>query len=220
MTIDAVIFDLDGVLIDSEPIWSEVRRSFVESNGGHWAADADRRMMGMASMEWADYLHRDLGVAMPPEQIVTEVVGQMVARYDHDLPLLPGATEAVARLAARWPLGLASSSPERLITSVLERSGLARMFLVATSTERIGVGKPAPDVYVSVARDLGVDAGRCAAVEDSTNGLRAARTAGMRVIAVPTRSFPPDPGELDRADAVVASLHELTAEVVEPPRRG
>jgi HAD superfamily hydrolase (TIGR01509 family) len=220
MTIDAVIFDLDGVLIDSEPIWSEVRHSFVDAHGGHWAADADRRMMGMASMEWAEYLHRELGVAMPPDEIVTEVVDRMVARYGQELPLVPGATEAVTRLAARWPLGLASSSPVRLITPVLRRSGLAPMFRVATSTEEIGVGKPAPDVYLSVARDLGVEPGGCAAVEDSTNGLRAARAAGMRVIAVPMRAFPPDPDELDRADAVVASLRELTGEVVDPSDGG
>jgi beta-phosphoglucomutase-like phosphatase (HAD superfamily) len=214
--IDAVIFDLDGVLIDSEPIWSEVRRAFVLNRGGRWRPDADERMMGMSSAEWGDYLHDELGVSLGRDRIVDDVVREMAARYGTTPPLFPGAVDAVHRFATRWPLGVASSSPSRLVAVVLEASGLASRFRVVASTEEIGIGKPAPDIYLAVAQMLGVAPDRCAAIEDSTNGLRSARTAGMRVIAVPTRSYPPDPAELARADVVVDGLADLTEAMVDP----
>jgi HAD superfamily hydrolase (TIGR01509 family) len=214
--IEAVAFDLDGVLVDSEPTWAEVRRRFVLAHGGRWPDGADRRMQGMATMEWAGYLHDELGVALPADEIAERVVAEMADRLAGAPPLLPGAVAAVQRLAERWPLGLASSSPSRLIERTLDAAGLTPCFSVALSTEEVGSGKPAPDVYLEVARRLRVPADRCAAVEDSTNGLRAARAAGMRVIAVPTPTYPPDPGELARADAVVGSLDELSESVVDP----
>jgi beta-phosphoglucomutase-like phosphatase (HAD superfamily) len=201
--IEAVVFDLDGVLVDSEPIWNEVRRRFVGAQGGRWVDGADRRMMGMATADWARYLHDDLGVDLPEPEIADRVVDAMAARYVDAVPLLPGAAEAVERVARRWPLGLASA-------------GLAASFRVTVSTEEVGPGKPAPDVYLAAARRLGTDPERCAAVEDSTNGLRSARAAGLRVVAVPTRSYPPDPAELARADAVIGSLDELTDGVIDP----
>jgi HAD superfamily hydrolase (TIGR01509 family) len=216
MAIDAVIFDLDGVLIDSEPTWSEVRREFVLAHGGRWATDADERMMGMATLEWAQYLRDDLVVPLQVAEIANGVVDQMASRYGSHLPLFPGAVDAVRRLARRWPLGLASSSPSRLIAIALEASGLAPSFQAVVSTEEIGAGKPAPDVYLAVAGRLGVAPDHCAAIEDSTNGLRAARAAGMRVIAIPTASYPPDPIDLARADVVVEALDDLTEAVVDP----
>lgn len=216
MVIDAVAFDLDGVLIDSEPTWADVRRQFVLALGGRWPDGADRRMMGMATMEWARYLHDDLGVALPVPEVAERVIAGVAARHADRPPLLPGAVEAVRRVARRWPLGLASSSPSRLIEGTLKAAGLAACFSVTISTEDVGAGKPAPDVYLEVARRLGTRPGRCTAVEDSTNGLRAARAAGMRVVAVPTRTYPPEPAELARADAVIRSLHELTDSVIDP----
>ena len=214
--IDAVAFDLDGVLIDSEPPWSEVRRGFVLTHGGAWPDGADRQMMGMATAEWAGYLHDELDVALPVTEIAESVIDLMSARFARTLPLVPGAVEAVRRVSQRWPLGLASSSPSRLIERALDAAELTDSFAVVISTEEVGVGKPSPDVYLEVVRRLGVRPERCAAVEDSTNGLRAARTAGLRVIAVPTRSYPPDPAELARADAVIGSLDDLTNRVVDP----
>lgn len=216
MVIDAVIFDLDGVLIDSEPTWSEVRHRFVLAHGGDWPDGADRRMQGMATVEWATYLHDDLGVELPVPEIAERVITEMAARYGEAPPLLPGAVDAVQRVAQRWPVGLASSSPTRLIQRTLDASGLAASFSVTLSTEEVGAGKPAPDVYLQVARRLGTAPDRCTAVEDSTNGLRAARAAGMRVVAVPTRTYPPDPAELARADAVIDSLHDLTPHTIDP----
>jgi HAD superfamily hydrolase (TIGR01509 family) len=217
MAIRAVIFDLDGVLIASESVWADVRRDFVLSHGGQWPGDADTRMMGMSTVQWAEFLHRELSVAMAPDDIASEVVHAMSERYTRELPVLPGAAEAVRRVAARWPLAVASSSPPGLIRVVLEAMDVWDLFQVVMSTERVGPGKPAPAVYLAVARRLGTAPTGCAAV--STNGLRAARAAGMRVIAVPNRDYPPDPDDLARADAVIESLDDLTEAVVDPALR-
>ena len=206
----AVIFDLDGVLVDSEGVWDEVRMRFVEENGGRWHDGAQRDMMGMSSVEWSHYVHDRLGVDMDPERISREVADGVVDTYREKLPLLPGAVEAVKALAAEWPLGLASSSNRHVIDLVLERARIADEFQVTVSSEEVGAGKPAPDVYLEAARRLGVDPPACVAIEDSTNGIRSAHAAGMAVIAVPNREFPPEPAALGLADATVESLTEVT----------
>jgi HAD superfamily hydrolase (TIGR01509 family) len=212
--IEAVVFDLDGVLIDSEPVWEQVRRQVVAEHGGHWAADAQRRLMGMSTGEWARYLSEDLGVGLPPDRIAALVIERMAARYTERLPLMPGAVEAVRRLAARWPLGLASSSPPSLIETVLDAASLRSSFAVARSTEQVPRGKPAPDIYLAVAAQLGHRPERCAAVEDSSNGLRSAAAAGLHVIAIPHPKYPPDPDALEKAGLVLTSLAELTPDTI------
>ena len=214
--IEAVVFDLDGVLLDSEQVWDEAREELARERGGRWHEQAQRDMMGMSSPEWSRYMHDVIGLAEPPEEINDEVVRRMERRYRERLPLLPGAAEAVKRLAARWPLGLASSSNRPLIDLVLEVSGLARFFRATVSSEEVARGKPAPDVFLEAARRLGVPAERVAVVEDSANGIRAGRAAAMRVVAIPNRHFPPGDEALAAADVVLGSLAELTPEVVEP----
>jgi HAD superfamily hydrolase (TIGR01509 family) len=209
VAIEAVVFDLDGVLIDSEPVWEQVRRGYVADNGGHWQPDSQRRLMGMNTGEWARYLSADLGVGHDPDRVAADVVGRMARRYDEELPLLPGALAAVRRAGERYPLGLASSSPPRLIDTVLADAGLTGAFAVTMSTEEVAHGKPAPDVYLAVAGRLGVAPAACLAVEDSSNGLRSAHAAGMRVVAVPRPAYPPDPDALALAERVVSSLDEL-----------
>jgi HAD superfamily hydrolase (TIGR01509 family) len=212
---EAVVFDLDGVLVQSEEIWDEVREAFARERGARYDTGAQRAMMGMSSTEWSRYMHEELGVPDPPDAISDEVVRRMEARYRERLPLIDGATEAVRRIAAVWPLGLASSSNRPLIEAVLELSGLAPFFHAIVSSEEVPRGKPAPDVYLEAARRLGVQSERCTAVEDSHNGIRSAKAAGMRVIAIPNPSFPPDDEALADADVVLASPSELVAEVVE-----
>jgi HAD superfamily hydrolase (TIGR01509 family) len=212
--IEAVVFDLDGVLIDSEPVWERVRRQLVAERGGHWAADAQRRLMGMSTGEWARYLSEDLGVGLPPETVARLVIERMAACYTERLPLMPGAVEAVRRLAAHWPLGLASSSPPSLIGTVLDAASLRACFTAVMSTEQVARGKPAPDIYLTVAGQLGWQPQRCAAVEDSSNGLRSAAAAGLRVIAVPHPRYPPDPDALGQAAVVLPGLAELTPDVI------
>jgi HAD superfamily hydrolase (TIGR01509 family) len=214
--IEAVVFDLDGVLVDTEPVWEEVRRAYVAEAGGAWQPDSQRRLMGMSTPEWARYLGVDLGVGRTPEQVADEVIGRMAARYRRALPLMPDAVDVVRRLGARFPLALASSSPRLLIEQVLDSAGLTGDFRVTLSTEEVAAGKPAPDVYRAVARRLGVPATRCAAVEDSANGLRSASAAGMAVVAAPHPAYPPPPDALALADVVIHRLAELTPQFVEP----
>lgn len=220
--IDAVVFDLDGVLLDSEQIWDEAREELARERGGRWHDRAQRDMMGMSSPEWSRYMHDVIGLREPPEEINLEVVRRIERRYRERLPLLPGAREAVERLAARWPLGLASSSNRPLIDLVLDVSGLAPFFRATVSSEEVARGKPAPDVFLEAAQRLGVAASRAAVVEDSRNGILAGRAAGMRVVAVPNAHFPPGEEALAAADVVLGSLDELTPSVFESAssRRG
>ena len=212
--IEAVVFDLDGVLIDSEPVWERVRRGLVAERGGQWVPDAQRRLMGMSTPEWAKYLSEDLGVGLPPDEVAAQVIDRMAASYREHLPLLPGAVEAVHRLAARWPLGLASSAPGALIETVLAAADLRSSFAVTMSTEQVPRGKPAPDIYLAVAAKLGQPPADCAAVEDSSNGLRSAAAAGLRVIAIPRPQYPPDPDALAGTTLVLAALADLTPAAV------
>ena len=212
--IEAVVFDLDGVLVDSEPVWEQVRRQVVAGHGGHWAADTQQRLMGMSTPEWARYLSEKLGVGLPPETVAALVIDQMRARYETQVPAMPGAAGAVRQLAARWPLGLASSSPPVLIGAALDGMGLRGCFAVTMSTQQVARGKPAPDIYLAVTSQLGYPPERCAAVEDSANGIQSAAAAGLTVIAVPHPRYPPGPAALGSASLVLTSLAPLTPDAV------
>lgn len=207
--IEALFFDLDGVLVDSESVWAEVRRAVTEEAGGRWPDGAVRDMMGMSSPEWSRYMAEELGVGRPPEQISAEVVRRVVARYDEAVPLIPGAVDAVERMAAAWPLGLASSANRELIDLVLERTALGAHLRATVSSEEVERGKPAPDVYLEAARRLGADPAESAAVEDSHNGILSAAAAGLAVVAIPNAEFPPGREALDAATWVLGSLAEL-----------
>ncbi|ADJ50969.1 HAD family hydrolase [Amycolatopsis mediterranei S699] len=204
---DAVIFDLDGVLVDSERIWDEVRRAVVAEHGGTWRDEATRALQGMSTPEWARYLVEELGAQLTPPEIATLVVKRMAARYAEEPPLIPGAVDVVRQVSARWPVAIASSSPVILIKGFLDVTGLP--VGAAVSSEQVGAGKPAPDVYLRAAELLGVAPSECAAVEDTTNGLRSALAAGMAVYAVPNPHFPPDPEVLKQATAVVEKITDL-----------
>jgi HAD superfamily hydrolase (TIGR01509 family) len=212
--IDAVVFDLDGVIVDSEQVWDDVRESYTRERGGTYTDTATRDMMGMSSLEWSRYMADALRVPGTPEEINAAVVERMLERYGSEPPLIPGAVDAVHRVAGHWPLAIASSSNPELIEVVLRVSGLAELFRVAVSSQEVPRGKPAPDVYLEAARRLEFDPARCTAVEDSHNGIRSAKAAGMRVLAVPNLHFPPDDEALAAADVVLRSIEELTPEVV------
>lgn len=216
--IEAVVFDLDGIIIDSEHVWDSARESLTRERGGRWHERAQIDMMGMSSLEWSRYMHDVIGLPHPPEEISAAVVKRLEETYREELPLLEGAPEAVARLAERWPLAVASSSNRPIIDLVLELSELGRYFRTTVSSEEVARGKPAPDVYLEASGRLGVPAGRCAAIEDSANGIRAAAAAGMTVLAIPNRHFPPPEDVLVEA-TVVPSLDELTVAAVESASR-
>ena len=212
--IESVVFDLDGVIVDSEHVWDEVRERYTRESGGTYTESATRDMMGMSSLEWSRYMADELGVPGTPDEINAAVVERMLARYGQAPPLIPGAVDAVRRCAERWPLAVASSSNPELIEVVLDAAGLHDAIRVVVSSEEVPRGKPAPDVYLEAARQLGVPPERCAAVEDSHGGIRSAKSAGMRVIAIPNASYPPDADALAQADVVIRSLDELTPELV------
>jgi HAD superfamily hydrolase (TIGR01509 family) len=212
--IEAVVFDLDGVLVDTDHIWHEVREGLARERGGRWTDHSEADMMGMSSTEWSQYLHDEVGLAETPEQLNTEVVRRMLARYDEELPLLTGAADAVRRLGESFRLAVASSSNRELIDGVLEAAGLTDRFEATVSSEEVPRGKPAPDVFLEAARRLELEPRHCTAIEDSANGVRAAHAAGMRVVAIPNRRYPPAAEPLALADEVVASITELSADVV------
>ncbi len=212
--IECVVFDLDGVVVDSEQVWDDVREQLVRERGGRWHEGAQAAMMGMSSPEWSRYMHDELGLTESAADINEEVVRLMLERYGESLPLIDGAVDAVRRLAGAFRLGVASSSNRPLIEAVLHGAGIAGCFAVVVSSEEVPRGKPAPDVYLEATRQLGVETARCAAVEDSSNGLRAAHAAGVLVIAFPNAHYPPAPDALAVADVVLTSLEELTPELV------
>jgi HAD superfamily hydrolase (TIGR01509 family) len=211
----AIIFDLDGVLLDSEQRWNEAKEALVRESGGTWLQEAPTVMMGMSSPEWSAYLRDDLGVQRDLDAINDDVVRRMHSSYEDGLPLLPGALETVRALAARWPLGLASSSNREIIDVFLERSGVGDLFGATVSSEQVARGKPAPDVYLETARRLDADPRACVAIEDSANGLRAAHAAGMPVIAAPNPHYPPGDDALALAAAVVDGVGAITPDLVE-----
>jgi HAD superfamily hydrolase (TIGR01509 family) len=208
----AVVFDLDGVIVDSEHVWDEVREAYTRETGGTYAESATRDMMGMSSVEWSRYMADALRVPGTPEEINAAIVARMLERYGEAPPLIPGAVEAVRRVAARWPVAIASSSNPELIEVVVRASGLGDVFRVVVSSQDVPRGKPAPDVYLEAARRLGVHGGACGAVEDSHNGIRSAKAAGMFVVAVPNLHFPPDDEALAQADVVIRTIAELQLE--------
>jgi HAD superfamily hydrolase (TIGR01509 family) len=213
--IRAVVFDLDGVIIDSEEVWEEVRRAYVAEFGRQFLPDSQDRMMGMSTGEWSTHLAEEVGVPRTPEQVAADVLGRMAERYRSDLPLIPGSVESVRRIGERFTLALASSSARVLIDQVLSTAGLTDAFQVTLSTEEVPRGKPYPDVYLTAADKLGLTPADCAAVEDSSNGLRSAGRAGLAVVAVPHGVYPPAPDALALASLVVSDLRELTVEAID-----
>lgn len=208
---DAVVFDMDGVLVDSEQLWDEIRRAVVAEHGGIWTEEATRAQQGMSTPEWSRYLVEELGTQLTPERAAELVIARMARRYAEGPPVLPAAAETVRAVAARYPVAIASSSPPRLITALLETLELTDLVRVAVSSENVAAGKPAPDVYLEAANRLGVRPRACAAVEDTTNGLRAAMAAGMTVFAAPNPHFPPEAAVLGKASTVLDGVGELPA---------
>jgi HAD superfamily hydrolase (TIGR01509 family) len=212
-TVRDVIFDLDGTLIESEQIWRDVRHDFVLANGGRWHEGAAAPMIGMRTTEWARYMHDELGVTLPPNEIATRVVDTIAQRL-RNVPILPGATGAIERLAGAFRLGLATSAALKVAQTVLAATGWEKYFAVVVSADEVARGKPAPDVYLRALQLLDADPSSTVAVEDSANGIRSANAAGIAVISIPNHVFPPGADALALASRVLANLDALTPAVV------
>ena len=209
-----VIFDLDGTLIESEQIWRDVRREFVLEHGGGWQDDAQHKMIGMRTAEWSHYIHDHLNVALEPDRIAGEVIQKVVEQLSERVPVLPGANGALERLGSAFRLGLATSAARPVAQTVLEKTGWKRFFPVVVSADEVARGKPAPDVYLRAIELLAANPGQTAAVEDSSNGIRAARAANLPVIAIPNKEFPPDEGALALAARALENLDQLDVQTV------
>jgi beta-phosphoglucomutase-like phosphatase (HAD superfamily) len=208
----AVIFDMDGLLVDSEPVWDGARRSMADEAGRPWTSDDHRAVMGVSTEEWAAYMIDRLGLTLSPDAVIDAVIGRMVEMYRAGIPWFPGAVEAVDLAASRYPTALASGSHPTLIEAVTTDPTMEGKFKVVVAADEVGVGEPAPDVYLVAAKRLGVDPGDCVCLEDSGNGILAGVRAGMKVIAVPDPRFPPADDVLGQADLVLDSLADLSLE--------
>lgn len=209
--VSTVVFDLDGTLIESEQVWSVVKRELSLERGGRWSEAAETDMLGMSSPEWTRYMRDELGLAMEPSEISDAVAQLLAERYRAELPLIPGADEAVRALSGRFSLGLASSSNRGTIDLVIELAGWGNLFSATTSSEEVAAGKPAADVYLETVARLGSTVASSVAVEDAGVGIRSARAAGMQVVAIPNPVYPPDPDVLGEAEVVLESIRELSA---------
>jgi HAD superfamily hydrolase (TIGR01509 family) len=212
--VKGVLFDLDGVLVDTEPIWERVRRNFAQEHGGRWTGELQTRMMGVRTADWSTALSKITGGKIGPEAVAREVTENLAASYRQNLPVIDGAVETVRALAPRFRLGLASGSPRALIALILQLMDLTDCIEVAMSADEVLHGKPMPDPYIELARRLRLDPAVCVAVEDSANGIRSAAAAGTHVVAIPRGEHRPDSATLRLAGAVVPSIFELTPELV------
>jgi len=210
----AVVFDLDGVLVDSEPVWDAAKHEVTEQAGGRWRESAGTEMLGMSGPEWAEFMRVELGIPLPADEIWQRVVDGVLRRLDAHVPLIPGARQAVEAVADGWPIAVASSADRPVIEKVLDVAGIASLFAATVSSAEAGRGKPAPDVYLMAARRLGVPAEDAVAIEDAGNGMRSAAAAGMALIAIPNANTPVDPDALVLADLVLESIEQLGPEAI------
>ena len=212
-SIKAVLFDLDGVLVDTEIWWDEARLAFAESQGRAWT-EADRAaIMGSNTRQWRALMRDRLDLAIPEADIERAVIGAMLTRYaDEGPPVIGDAVSVVRHLARRYSLAVASSAPPQIIEAALLGMGLRDAFAAVASSDEVPFGKPAPDVYLLAARRLGVAPATCLVVEDSLNGVLAALAASMPVVLIPNASIPPAPGAREAATLEVASLRDVDPE--------
>jgi len=218
VVVRGIVFDMDGLLVDSEGDWDLVRRQFIAEHGGTLTDDNARAMLGMNTAQWSAYLQEQFALPHPAAAIGATVIERRMERYREHMVVMPGAIEAVRTLAARYPLAIASSSPAVLIGFVIAQLGLDQYFHATASSDEVRQGKPAPDVYLLACERLGVPPAEATGFEDSGNGILAAKNAGLRVIAVPNADFPPAATSLARADLVLHSLTEFKPDMVDGER--
>lgn len=208
--IKAVIFDMDGLLIDSEPCWDKARFNMAARAGVNWNKEDHKAVMGVSTHEWVSYMIERLSLKLPPKEVEETILDNMKQIYSRNIPFLPGATEAVSLSNSHYPTGLASGSPRSLIDTVINSPPFNNKFEVALSGDMFSKGKPSPDIYLEAARCLGIPPEHCVCLEDSGNGILAGKNAGMKVIAVPDPRFMPSEKKLKNADIVLDSLKNFS----------
>ncbi|MBI1276636.1 MAG: HAD-IA family hydrolase [Anaerolineaceae bacterium] len=215
MPIEAVVFDMDGVLMDSELYWKFAREDFAASLHKPWSMDDQRACMGRNTVEWAQVMKDRLALNWSLDDIINDTISRVLAQYDAQLPLRAGAIGAVERMATRYKVALASGSPTAVIDHAMDKSGLGNLLQVRVYGDAVPNGKPAPDIYLETLRLLGVQPQNSAGIEDSSNGIRALHNAGMKIIAAPSEGFDLPSDVLALANHVVVHMDEITMEVVD-----
>lgn len=212
--IEAIIFDMDGLLVDSEPVWDKARKGMAEDVGKEWNKDDHQAVMGVSTQVWADYMIKRLDLSLTPQEVQDQIIRRMLALYQDGIPYFLGAVEAVQLAARHYPTALASGSHPALIDAVAVDAAMQGKFQVILSADKVGAGKPAPDVYLETAKRLGVKPEHCVCLEDSGNGILAGHRAGMKVIAIPDPRFPPAPEKLNLAHLILPSLTNFSLKVI------
>ncbi len=208
--IEAIIFDMDGLLVDSEPYWDNARSIMAAESGVKWNEDDHKAVMGVSTPEWVNYMIERLGLKLPPKSVEERIIGTMAGLYNQRIPFLPGAVEVVSSAAKHFTTALASGSPRSLIDTVTNSPALKGKFDLILSGDQFARGKPAPDIYLGAAEQLNLKPSQCACIEDSGSGILAGHSAGMKVIAVPDARFPPAAEHLARASIVLNSLKQFS----------
>ena len=214
MPIEAVIFDMDGVLVDSEVYWDKSRVEFARDRGKTWTDDYQRLAMGRSTVGWATVMREKLQLDESIDDIIAEMKGRVIARYERRMPTRPDAIESVHRMKQHFRVGLASGSPTEIIKSVLRITGLDQVFEVMIYGDDIPRGKPAPDIYLEAMAQLGVLPHVTVGIEDSANGLRSLKAAGMAAVAAPSPDFPLPPEILELADARIDTLEAFDLSLI------
>ena len=204
-----IVFDMDGILVDTEKYWQQARIAFAESIGKPWTVDDQRNLMGSSTLEWAAYMKRQLEIETSLDDIIHEIKGRLLPYYEANLPIMPGAVAAVQLTAQHYPIALASGSAPWAIDAIMRITGLGPYFKVQVSADEVGRGKPAPDVFLEAARRLGIPPTQMLGIEDSGNGIRSLKAANMKAIAVPTPELPLAPEVEAMADVVLTSLESF-----------
>jgi HAD superfamily hydrolase (TIGR01509 family) len=212
--VQAVVFDLDGIILDSEQTWNEARTQLARQYGRTWTHRDQVDMMGSSPRTWPAQMAQKLSLPLAPEDIRQSVVGTLLESYKRSLPIVPRAPEVARALATNWPLGLASSSDRAVIDYVLELADLSNLFTVTVSSEEVDNGKPSPDIYLETCRRMGVDPKNCVAIEDSWSGLVSAASAGLAVIAIPNKTYQPSREFVQLADVTLQDISDLTPAIV------
>ena len=212
--IEAVIFDMDGVLVDSEVYWAKSREEFAQDMGKVWTDDDQRLAMGQSTIGWAKVMKERLQPEMTVDEIIIDMKKRVIAHYEERMPTRPGALEAVKLASKHYRVGLASGSPTEIIKSVLSLTGLDQIFEIMIYGDDIPNGKPAPDIYIEAMKQLGVNPAVTIGIEDSANGIRALKAAGMYAIAAPSPGFPLPVEIVEMSDAIIHSMEDFSTQLV------
>lgn len=212
--IEAIIFDMDGILIDSEPVWDAARARMAARLGKTWDKNDHEAVMGVSTAEWVAYMIKRLEPNMSHAEVQEEIARNMRELYTQEIPFMPLAIDTVDLAKSLYRVGLASGSIRELVDIVTTSPSLKGKFEYALSADQVERGKPWPDVYLKTCELMNVDPRNCLCIEDSGNGILAGKAAGMRVIAIPDERFPVKPEKLKEADLVLSSLEQVTKELL------